>query len=291
MGIYDRDYIRSDAQRGEILTGPGSMCRRIVIVTIGVYLTQFFGATPWLVLDEHLFQGQVWRLVTYAFVHSLHPVHIFFNMYFLWMLGQDLETIYGPREFLRFYLGAAVFAALVFVVLTLTTMGLHPERGQLFPTMAGASGAVMAVLVVMAMFYPTRQIIVFFILPLELRWAVLLYLALDLYPLLMELGAGGGIMTGVAHGAHLGGMLYGFLYKYYDWRWDRLTAGWSSMRRRVRAARSNVKLYRPPEEPANFDEQVDTILAKIHREGEASLTQAERDTLTRASRKYKDRKE
>jgi hypothetical protein len=152
----------------------------------------------------------------------------------------------------------------------------------------------MAVLVVMAMIYPTRQLLIFFVIPVELRWVVWIYLGLDLYPLLMELNQGGGFFTGVAHGAHLGGMLYGFLYKHYDFRWDRLTAGWSGFRRRARAARSSVKLYSPPDdhrdEPANLDAQVDAILGKISREGEASLTDAEREVLKAASRKYKDRR-
>ena len=293
MGIYDRDYIRGDASRSDILTGPGSMCRRIIIVTVAVWIAQLFGATPWLQLDERLFQGQVWRLVTYGFTHSLHPVHIFFNMYFLWIMGQDLEVIYGPREFLRFYLGAVIFAAVVYVVLMLATMGLHPEIRQM-PAMVGASGAVMAVLVVMAMIYPTRQLLIFFVIPVELRWIVWIYLALDLYPLLMELNQGGGFFSGVAHGAHLGGMLYGFLYKFYDFRWDRLTAGWLQIRRRARVARSNMKLYSPPDDhreaPSNLDAQVDAILGKISREGEASLTDAEREVLKEASRKYKDRR-
>lgn len=293
MGIYDRDYIRGDASRVDILSGPGSMCRRIIIVTAAVWIAQLFGATPWLELNEKLFQGQVWRLVTYGFTHSVdHLIHIFFNMYFLWIMGQDLEAIYGPREFLRFYLGAVIFAAVVYVVLMLATMALHP--GVQMPNMVGASGAVMAVLVVMAMIYPTRQLLIFFVIPLELRWVVWIYVALDMYPLLMELSQGGGFFTGVAHGAHLGGMLYGFLYKFYDFRWDRLTAGWTGFRRKVRAARSNVKIYSPPddhrEEPANLDAQVDAILGKISREGEASLTDAERDVLKAASRKYKDRR-
>jgi hypothetical protein len=153
----------------------------------------------------------------------------------------------------------------------------------------------MAVLVVMAMIYPTRQLLIFFVIPLELRWVVWLYVALDMYPLLMELSQGGGFFTGVAHGAHLGGMLYGFLYKYFDFRWDRLTAGWTGFRRRVRVARSNVKLYSPPDDhhdapPENLDAQVDAILGKITREGEASLTDAEREVLKAASRKYKDRR-
>jgi membrane associated rhomboid family serine protease len=297
MGIYDRDYYRQDASGSDFLSGPGAMTRRIVVVTVVAYVVQLLWQsgngdavfTDLIVLDRNLLSGQVWRLVTYAFAHSPSIYHILWNMYFLWVMGPDLEQIYGPREFLRFYLTAAVFSALCYVGLSLAISGGGP--GFLAGKMMGASGSVSSVLVVMAMFYPTRQMLFLFIIPIEIRWIVFLNLVFDLHPILLELG-GGQVQDGIAHGAHLGGMLFGFLYKRYDLQWSKLLAGWSwkRVRRTVSATRSNVKLYQPPEDASNLNDKVDAILGKISREGEASLTDAERETLKEASKRYKDRR-
>jgi hypothetical protein len=134
-----------------------------------------------------------------------------------------------------------------------------------------------------------------FVIPIELRWLVAIFVIYDLYPLLRELG-GAGALDNVAHAAHLGGLLYGFLYKRFDLRYDRLLAGWSwpKMKRMVRTATSrkpeNVRLYTPPQEVVPTPDlklRVDEILAKISAEGESSLTETERELLKEASRRFK----
>ena len=139
--------------------------------------------------------------------------------------------------------------------------------------------------------------LVMFVIPIELRWLVALFVVYDLYPLLRELG-GAGAFDQVAHAAHLGGLLYGFLYKWFDLRYTRLLAGWSwpRMKRAVRTATArkpeNVRLYSPPQEAAPTPDlklRVDEILAKISAQGESSLTESERAILKEASRRYKKR--
>ena len=117
---------------------------------------------------------------------------------------------------------------------------------------------------------------------------VLAYLIFDLLPVLQSLsGAGNG--DGVAHAAHLGGLAFGFAYHRFGWRIERLGASFSLLlNRRAWIRPRHVKVYRPPEEaPQSFDLKVDAILDKIHAQGEASLTDQERDVLRKASERYK----
>jgi membrane associated rhomboid family serine protease len=303
MGVYDRDYYREDAPPPGVLGGHGMVCKRIIATTVVVFILQLVttgdagqraaGITAWLDLDPgKILQGQLWRLVTYAFCHDVHSItHIIFNMLGLWWFGAELESMYGPREFLKFYLTAAAMSGLVFC-------GMQPFLGSLSPAI-GASGAVMAVMAVYTLYFPRRVVYVLFIIPVELWLLMVFFVAYDLHPVLLNLG-GARFSDQVAHTAHLGGLLYGLLYKHYDLRYSRLIGpdAWASLKRTVRrrvTAPPEVKLYQPQEELApefpavDFNQRVDEILAKISDQGESSLTAEERELLKEASRRYKHR--
>lgn len=297
MGIYDRDYYRGDTPSSGLLSGEGSVCKRLIAINIAVYMLQLVTFNPrggdvtaWLNLDlGSIFQKfQLWRLVTWAFCHDPNSLlHILFNMLGLWWFGKPLEGIYGGRAFARLYLGAAVVSAIVFLAFSAAT-GINASA-------EGASGAVMAVLAISAMFFPT-QVIYFIIIPIQLRWFVGLYLIYDLYPVLLAF-SGHGQADGVAHAAHLGGLFYGYIFKTLNLQdmGSGLEETWLHFRRRFKArirGAGPVKIYRPPEPeapPANLEQRVDEILAKISAQGEASLTDAERQELKDASRRYKQR--
>jgi membrane associated rhomboid family serine protease len=301
MGVYDRDYYRSDPPRGNILGGVAPVCKWLIAINVAVFVLQLMtdpeagrgGATEWLWLsaDDIVKRFEVWRLLTYAFCHSSKDIwHIVGNMVFLWICGSQVEPIYGPREFLRFYLTAAFLSGLGFVAFALMT-------GRSTAPSVGASGAVMGVAMLCALYYPTMKILIMFVLPLEIRWLVAIYVVYDLYPVLRELG-GARSLDHVAHAAHLSGLLYGYLYKHFDLRYSRLLAGWNwpNMRRVVRTATKsrpeNVRLYSPPQEAVPTPDlklRVDEILAKISAQGESSLTESEREILKEASRRFKKR--
>lgn len=294
MGLYDRDYYRNEPRGSGLLGGAAPICKWLIAINIVVYVLQLVtgpggGISRWLLLDPNRVLGgfEIWRLLTYAFCHDVDsPWHLIFNMWMLWLCGAQVEPIYGPREFLRFYLTAAVAAGIAFVAFGLAVARLN--------ALWGASGAVLATTVVCAMYYPTQRILVMFVFPLELRWLVLVALFFDLYPVLLELG-GGRSLSNVGHAAHLGGALYGYLYKAYDLRFSRLLAGtglspWRGLVRTVTRKTPSVRLYEPPATPADsaeFSLQVDQLLEKISQQGESSLTDAERQTLKEASRRYK----
>src|SRR5262249_52983541 len=125
---------------------------------------------------EAVMQGQVWRLLTYAFLHDPGGFwHILFNMLFLWWFGSTVEDLYGPWEFLTFYLVAAVLGGIAFELAWLTM----PMRGAQY--CLGASGAVTAVLVLFAFHYPRHVIFLFGLVPIPIWIFVLFSVGQDLF--------------------------------------------------------------------------------------------------------------
>lgn len=306
MGIYSRDYIRQSQGPSGYEPAGSPTCKWLIIVTVGIFLLQVlvktsgvemvpgFGAverqqsvvTEWLMLSptDVVYRAQVWRLLTYAFCHDQNSImHILFNMLLVWFFGRTLESMYGSREFLLFYLAAAVVSGLCFIVLGM----MVGDRAQA----VGASGAVLAIMMLYAMHFPRQQIYILGIIPIEVRWLVGLCIIFDLFPVLQSF-SGNNVGDGVAHSAHLGGLLFGFLYRRYQFRLDTIFGRWRipSVARFARSRR-NVRLYRPPNRPNidNLDEQVDALLEKIHQNGEGSLTDREREILKAASQRYKNR--
>jgi membrane associated rhomboid family serine protease len=140
----------------------------------------------------------LWQLVTYAFLHG-NTLHLFFNMFALYMFGGEIERVFGPRRYLQYYFVAVVVAA----VTQLVVSGV--ASASPYPTV-GASGGVFGLLLAFGMLFPRRMIMLIFPpVPMPAWLFVTLYGALELY-----LGVTG-TSQGVAHFAHLGGMLGGFL--------------------------------------------------------------------------------
>lgn len=140
-----------------------------------------------------------WQLVTYGFLHSPQSfAHIFFNMFALWMFGRELEMLMGPKRFLIYYLTCVIGAGIVQLLVSAVTG---------YPSLTlGASGGVFGILLAYGMAFPNRTIMLLFPpIPMKAKYFVIIYGVFELY-----LGVAG-IAPGVAHFAHLGGMLFGFL--------------------------------------------------------------------------------
>jgi membrane associated rhomboid family serine protease len=144
-----------------------------------------------------------WQLVTYAFLHG-SITHLAFNMFALYMFGGAIEQVFGSRRYLAYYLVCVVFAALA----QLAVAGM---TGDFYPTV-GASGGVFGLLLAYGLYFPNNRVMLLFPpIPMPARMFVLLYAGLEL--LLGVTGA----QSGVAHFAHLGGMVGGFLMLHW-WR-------------------------------------------------------------------------
>ncbi len=149
---------------------------------------------------------QVWQLLSYAFLHG-GLLHLFFNMFGLWMFGTALEQLWGSRRFLHYFLVCAVGAGLVQLLVVSWTGGVYPT--------VGASGGVLGILLAFAMTYPNRIIVLLIPpIPMKAKYFVVLFGGFSLWAGMT------GTQAGVAHFAHLGGMLFGFLMiQYWRSRW------------------------------------------------------------------------
>jgi membrane associated rhomboid family serine protease len=142
-------------------------------------------------------QFSPWQLVSYAFLHGSFA-HIFFNMFGLYMFGADLERVWGPRRFLIYYTVAVLSAAIAQLV-------VGALSGSYVPTI-GASGGVFGLLLAFALYFPRRMVLLIFPpIPMPAWLFATLYAVVEL--LFGVTGSAGG----VAHFAHLGGMLGGYL--------------------------------------------------------------------------------
>lgn len=148
-----------------------------------------------------------WQLVTYGFLHG-GVGHLFFNMLALFMFGAEVEYRWGSRRFLQFYLACVVGAGITHMVMS-GVMGVPPGP------LVGASGGVFGVLLAYGMMFPDRQVMLL-IPPIPMRAKNLVILMGAVTLVLGYLQPGGG----VAHFAHLGGMLVGFLMiQFWRKRW------------------------------------------------------------------------
>ena len=195
-------------------------------------------------------------------------------MLVLFFLGRDVEDAYGPKEFLRLYLVMVVFGNVVWNVVN--KMAGTPAEVAVY----GASGAITGVVVLYALNFPHRTLLLFFVIPIPAWLLGVLYVVSDM---LGVFGVSAG--SNVAFSVHLAGAAFAFVYHQRGWNLTRLTEGriaWPSFHRKPR-----LRIHKPEQEPgADLSAEVDRILEKIYREGEASLTGKERKTLETASREY-----
>jgi membrane associated rhomboid family serine protease len=246
-------------------------------------------------------RGQVWRLLTYAFLHDRASIwHIVFNMLFLWWFGHEMEELYGPREFTMFYLVSAFLGGVAYF--------LWAWARDVPAGCVGASGAVTAVMVLYAFHYPSRVIRIWWILPVPIWLFVAFQVAQDTFLF------ASGIPTTTAVTVHLAGAAFGFGYYKGNWR---LAPIWTALTRfrLPRRNKARLRVYeeeaptpvrrprpatggtatgvteKPPAASSGVDEhleaQVDAVLEKVARSGRDSLTESEKELLVRASEVYK----
>lgn len=236
-----------------------------ILFVLGLLLVRF---TPigepiwtWLRLDPQTWYRGVpalWQLWTYGFLHDLgSPFHLLFNLLALHFFGTMLEARIGARRFLLQYMAALAFGALVH-------LSLAPWLGA--APVVGASGAVLYVVIACATLEPNAQVLFFFV-PMPMKVMALILVGLDLF----------GVLTGgtrTASDVHLAGSALGFASVRLGWvHFD--PAAWWSARREQRVV----------EGAANDEQRLDQLLQRIHREGIHSLSQRDKDFLSRMSKR------
>ena len=186
----------------------------IVLARFGIDLSGILGLHFFMASDFHPYQ-----LLTYMFMHG-NFAHLFFNMFALWMFGNTLENIWGPKRFLFFYilcgLGAGLLQEGVQYIEYVTKLSQYQTvnmGGSILPmseylnymTTVGASGAIYGLLLAFGMMFPNSLIYLYFAIPIKAKWFVIGYAAIELLSGIFSSG------DQVAHFAHLGGMLVGLV--------------------------------------------------------------------------------
>lgn len=200
---YDKRYRRSISFGGISL--PAGV-KWLLIVNVAVYLIYFltadrmsgfwglFELVPYMAL-----RGAVWQLVTWMFLHDPHGLtHILFNMLALWMFGTPVEQTWGTRRFLQYYFLCGVGSGVCVVLVSALA-------GNSLQATIGASGAIYGLLLAYGMLFPDQEILFMFLFPIKARYAVMIYGAIAF---IGSLSVGGT----VSNLAHLGGMIFGYLY-------------------------------------------------------------------------------
>lgn len=290
MGIYDRDYYRPTQRSGFSPRLPSTVVGILIAINVAVWvadqfspavhggrwLSSLFAANPSTLMHPWMW----WQFLTAGFTHAPANVgpgiwHIVGNMLVLFFLGRAVEDRYGPREFLRIYLATLVFANVAWCFITFLTYGLNG------PGIYGASGAIAGVVVLFAFNFPNVTVLLFFVLPMPAWVCGVLVVLMDMY---------GAVKGGsnVAYVAHLAGAGFAALYHLRGWNLTRLTDNLFGNLKSPFRRKPRLRVHMPDDEPPHpdFSVEVDRILEKIYREGEASLTAKERQTLERASREY-----
>jgi membrane associated rhomboid family serine protease len=169
----------------------------VLNLIVGDVMTLRLGLSPQAVFEHFA----LWQPFTYMFLHSTNGVgHILINMLSLWMFGSELERTWGTRFFTKYYFITGVGAAITSLLLSLVVNDVY------YSVTVGASGAIYGLLLGYGMYFPNRPIYLYFIFPIPARIFVLIVGAIAF------LSAVGGPGGGVAHSAHFGGLIVGYLY-------------------------------------------------------------------------------
>jgi membrane associated rhomboid family serine protease len=273
---------------------------------LGTYIYKYLALFP-LSSDNFLMpEFYPWQLISYQFLHGSFS-HILFNLLALWMLGRDIEYIWGGKKFLIYYLLCGIGAGLA-------QLFISPLLGSTGPTV-GASGAIYGIMLAYALTYPNNSLIIFPIfIPIKAKYFILLMIAFDLF-------MGFGSADSVAHFAHLGGAAAGFLlfkfgdrinlynffrkkggtqYQYTDFDYDRnrgykeanvYQADWTTPKQNTKQEKNKYDNSSISPFSVNGEEinqiKVDEILDKISSTGYQNLSQREKDILFELSKKIR----
>ncbi|MBR4834371.1 MAG: rhomboid family intramembrane serine protease [Thermoguttaceae bacterium] len=304
MGIYDRDYYRDDERprrkSGDLIPAGWSVSAILIAANVLCYFANAASGGA-LFAKMALFGPYVeyplqwYRCLTYGFAHDPSGLtHLLFNMLALFFFGPPIERRLGRGEFALFYLAAVLVGGVVWSV---GNVGANASC-------LGASGAISAVVLLFAFYYPRAQVLIFGIIPTPAWLAGALFVVYD------ALGARSGLGN-IAHDVHLAGAAFALVYYLAGVNFSELAVGKGRNRKslkrwlekRERASKddasgpstvpfkSSETAKKAAEEIAfeKLEAEVDRLLLKISESGEESLTEVERETLRRASREYQKR--
>jgi len=293
--LDDRSYMREPDWRPQSARGSVSFCLVLIILNVLFYIIQnrsLSFESAWLLHPVAVSNGEVWKLITFQFLH-VGFFHLLINCLMIWFAGRQIEETLGKIKFISLYLVAGILGGLL--QCALSWVGFLPPAG-----VVGASAGVSGLIAAFAMLLWNRELtfLIMFIIPVTMRakYLLLVLVVIDV----AGLAAG---RTGIAHGAHLGGVMWGILFILLfvqggTWSgaepfWGRLKDRFDIGRERrivtidggARAYSRGSKGEVQVEEVDFVESEIDPILDKISEEGIHSLTERERLILEQARKK------
>ena len=276
-----------------------SIVLKLIVINAALFLLVFLGSfffripaaqlTSWLVLPNDFVSllAQPWSLITYSFLH-FGFWHVFWNMYILYWFGTYVLNLFSTKRFLTIYLLGAIFGGLLYVL----AYNLFPVFNGRNGSLLGASSAVRAIMIFIAVYTP-NTVVRIFMFKVKL-WQIGLFVVLFDLIQLPSSGNAGGLL------AHLGGALFGYLYavqlaKGNDiGKWFENGLDWFSNQFKPRHKKPFKKVHRTKHKTssrsntkspqAEHQKKIDAILDKIGKSGYDSLTKAEKDFLFKAGK-------
>jgi membrane associated rhomboid family serine protease len=231
----------------------------ILQAIMGRSLISWFGLHPVYIFKKFY----IWQFFTYMFLHG-DFLHILLNMFILWMFGCEVERHWGEKDFLKYYFICGIGAGFFHLIFNMSSS---------IPVV-GASGAIFGILIAFAMLFPDRLVILFpFPIPIRAKYLAIIFASIELI-----FGFVG--QSGVAHFAHLGGMIVGFVYLKYGWR---ISVSGRDFIRNKQLDLELKRMLRKRQRIQKLREEVDLILDKINEVGYENLSEKEKRILKEAS--------
>lgn len=289
MGWQDRDYAQQGQPRGfQTVFRPTSMSRFrtvsfiLIAVNVVVHLVSFsvpdaYGAPilhEWgAMFTPFVLKGQVWRLITSEYLHA-NPMHLFVNMLGLYFLGPAIERTWGAKRFFIFYTISGFLGNVFFMGLNI--IGFLEDGFAV-----GASGCILGLLGAAAVMFPHAEVLVYFLIPVKIRTAALVFGVWYAWNLINKGANAGG------DACHLVGLVFGFWWARYGqhrWGWPKMPAG-IPFKTVVRGQAGGFT--QRVEQRRRDAATIDRILAKVSVSGMASLSDTERRALQEATERQR----
>ncbi|MCD4692809.1 MAG: rhomboid family intramembrane serine protease [Calditrichales bacterium] len=246
--------------------------KNIVFINGIIFIMQFINQSlNYMLLDNFalnpydvIYKFKIWQLVTYMFLHGGFW-HVFFNMFVLWMFGSELEREWGSKEFLKYYFITGIGAGLTVILLSNA------------PTI-GASGAVYGIMLAYALRYPDRSIYIWFLFPVKVKYFMAFLTLVSFFSTI------GPNTDGIAHAAHLGGIVIGIIYLKF---WYLFYKARDMLKETPQKdiSNSNFKYTKGGGKKTEYYRRaIDELLDKINRVGYLKLTDEEKKILEEGSK-------
>lgn len=253
-----------------IINGAVFFVQKLLSVFFNLPIEQIFGLSHDGIFSQHMY----WQLFTYMFFHG-GIFHILLNMLALWMFAGDLENRWGTKRFTAYYLLTGLGAGFFIAAMNAVSSHLNPAFSSQITI--GASGAVFGLLLAYGVTWPNREVLLYFILPIKMKYLVLIFGLIEFFGTMESFTPGAG---NISHIGHLGGIFTGLL----------IFAVWRARERKLSVPlifrhqpKRHLHIVNNREKAKEI---IDRLLDKIARDGMASLSSSERKDLEWARKNY-----